>query len=240
MITGEMAGPYTGVMNTDVPTVAGVQNDLNFVVTRDPQYTPDVHTVLGWVSSSEFHINVVPTSQGMGPWTLTLESYTPIITVTYDANGATSGTAPGSQTKTPGVPLTLATNSGNLARTGYVFAGWNTAADGSGTSYDAGASYTNDALATFYAKWSAPGTVAAMGGMVTTSGAYRVHTFTSDGFLTVTDGGVVEYLFVGGGGGGGGGWQGGGGGAGGYLTGSATLSPGLYGVTVGAGGIGGT
>ncbi|MDP1690344.1 MAG: hypothetical protein Q8L52_04075, partial [bacterium] len=51
--------------------------------------------------------------------TFTLNTYT----VTYNANSATSGTIPASQTKTYGTDLTLATNSGNLARTGYTFSG---------------------------------------------------------------------------------------------------------------------
>ncbi|TVQ38502.1 MAG: cell wall-binding protein, partial [Spirochaetaceae bacterium] len=46
-------------------------------------------------------------------------------TVSYDANNATSGSPPETQTKTHGVDLILATNAGNLARTGYSFAGWN-------------------------------------------------------------------------------------------------------------------
>jgi len=75
-------------------------------------------------------------------------------TVTYDANGATSGTAPVDQTKTHDVPLTLATNSGNLARTGYNFAGWNTAANGTGTNYAEGASYTANEDVTLYARWT--------------------------------------------------------------------------------------
>jgi uncharacterized repeat protein (TIGR02543 family) len=74
--------------------------------------------------------------------------------VTYNANGATSGTAPASQTKTHDVALTLATNSGNLARTGYTFSGWNTAADGSGTAYGAGGTYTANAAVTLYARWT--------------------------------------------------------------------------------------
>jgi len=74
--------------------------------------------------------------------------------VTYNANGATSGSAPASQTKTQGVALTLASNSGNLARTGYAFTGWNTAANGSGTTYTAGDSYTANAAVTLYAKWT--------------------------------------------------------------------------------------
>jgi len=78
----------------------------------------------------------------------------PTYTITYNPNGATSGTAPASQTKTNGISLTLASNSGNLARTGYTFAGWNTAAAGSGTSYAAGANYTANVSVTLYAKWA--------------------------------------------------------------------------------------
>jgi uncharacterized repeat protein (TIGR02543 family) len=77
-------------------------------------------------------------------------------TVSYAANGADSGTAPGNQTKTHGVTLTLASNSGNLVKSGYIFAGWNTATNGSGTSYPAGGSYTNNSGVTLYAMWVAP------------------------------------------------------------------------------------
>jgi uncharacterized repeat protein (TIGR02543 family) len=76
-------------------------------------------------------------------------------TVVYDANGATSGASPDAQTKAAGTGLTLASNSGGLARTGYGFAGWNTVDDGSGTNYAEGAKYTADADVTLYAKWAA-------------------------------------------------------------------------------------
>ena len=75
-------------------------------------------------------------------------------TVNYDANNATSGTAPSDQTKDHGVDLALSTNSGNLERTGDSFVGWNTAADGSGIDYAEGATYTDDADVTLYAKWT--------------------------------------------------------------------------------------
>ncbi len=75
-------------------------------------------------------------------------------TVTYDANGATDGTAPWEQTKTHGEDLTLADNDGNLQRRGDSFTGWNTEADGTGTDYDSGAIYTTDADLTLYAKWT--------------------------------------------------------------------------------------
>lgn len=76
-------------------------------------------------------------------------------TVSYDANGATSGTAPASQTKIYGTDLTLQTNSGNLAHTGgYTFAGWNTATNGTGTGYSAGGTYSANAAVTLYPKWT--------------------------------------------------------------------------------------
>jgi uncharacterized repeat protein (TIGR02543 family) len=77
--------------------------------------------------------------------------------VSYNANGASGGTAPATQQKEKGVSLVLAMNAGDplLYRTGYTFAGWNTAADGNGTSYAECATYTNDAPLTLYARWAA-------------------------------------------------------------------------------------
>ncbi len=73
--------------------------------------------------------------------------------ITYDANTATSGTAPTSQTKTHDISRTLASNS-DLVKTNYSFVGWNTQADGNGTEYAAGASYTANASVTLYAEWT--------------------------------------------------------------------------------------
>lgn len=74
-------------------------------------------------------------------------------TVSYSSNLATSGTVPTSQIKTQGVSIVLSANTGNLARTGYTFIGWNTASNGTGTAYATGATYTADADATMYADW---------------------------------------------------------------------------------------
>jgi uncharacterized repeat protein (TIGR02543 family) len=68
---------------------------------------------------------------------VTLNTYT----VTYATNNATSGTAPtDSNTYTNGQMVTVLANTGGLTRPGYTFAGWNTASDGSGTSYAASGS----------------------------------------------------------------------------------------------------
>jgi len=78
----------------------------------------------------------------------------PSYSVTYNANGADSGTAPAPQVKTHGVDLTLESNSGGLTKAFYSFGGWNTAASGDGAAYPAGGTYSGNADVTLYAKWN--------------------------------------------------------------------------------------
>ncbi len=74
--------------------------------------------------------------------------------ITYQGNGNDTGTVPQPQEKTHGTNLILSANTGDLQRTGYSFAGWNTQSDGSGTDYAEGSTYTSDTALTLYAKWS--------------------------------------------------------------------------------------
>jgi hypothetical protein len=66
---------------------------------------------------------------------------------------------------------------------------------------------------------------------------YKAHVFTGNGTLSVTQGGIVEYLLVGAGGGGGMD-MGGGGGGGAVIEGTFQVSPGNYDIIVGRGGFG--
>ncbi|NLB51894.1 MAG: cadherin-like domain-containing protein, partial [Syntrophomonadaceae bacterium] len=77
--------------------------------------------------------------------------------VIYHANGATSGTVPASSSHQYMSTVTVAANSGNLAKAGYSFAGWNTKADGTGTNYAAGTgTFTMGASGVnLYARWTA-------------------------------------------------------------------------------------
>lgn len=71
-------------------------------------------------------------------------------TVTYSLNGA-SGTAPSAQTTIATSVITLASAP---TRENFVFVGWNTAADSSGTMYDAESTYAeNQPSITLYAIW---------------------------------------------------------------------------------------
>lgn len=81
-------------------------------------------------------------------------SLIPTYTVTYDGNGAHSGSVPNIQVKSSGVDIFLANNNGNLVRSAYTFIGWNTEVDGTGTDYAAGAIYSEDKDLYLYAKWT--------------------------------------------------------------------------------------
>lgn len=76
-------------------------------------------------------------------------------TVTYMGNDNTSGSVPGVATYNYNSTVTVAGNTGELARTGYTFGGWNTAADGSGTDRAAASTFAvTSADAVLYAKWT--------------------------------------------------------------------------------------
>lgn len=69
--------------------------------------------------------------------------------INYDANGGSN--APATQKKSSSSALSL--SSIEPTRNGYTFKNWNTKADGSGTSYQSGETYTTNADATLYAQW---------------------------------------------------------------------------------------
>ena len=76
-------------------------------------------------------------------------------TVTYNGNGATSGDVP-ADSNSPyisGSTVTVLGNTGNLAKTGYAFVGWNTWSSGYGTDYAPGATFNINSNTTLYAQW---------------------------------------------------------------------------------------
>jgi uncharacterized repeat protein (TIGR02543 family) len=74
-------------------------------------------------------------------------------TVTFDANGGT-----GTMTD-QAANVTTALKTNTFTRTGYTFAGWNTAEDGTGDPYADGANYPFTANTTLYAQWTLNPTV---------------------------------------------------------------------------------
>jgi uncharacterized repeat protein (TIGR02543 family) len=70
--------------------------------------------------------------------------------VTFDKNGGSGSMS----NQTASVATALSSNL--FTRSGYSFVGWNTAANGSGTSYSDGASYSFTSNVTLYAQWQIP------------------------------------------------------------------------------------
>ena len=118
--------------------------------------------------------------------------------ITYNGNTNTGGNGPtdGSSPYTPGSTVTILGNTGTLAKSGFTFAGWNTAADGSGTSYSPGNTFAIRANTILYARWvavppvSAPTAVSGVGGnqaayiLFTQSGAVSNYEYSTDNGAT--------------------------------------------------------
>ena len=126
-----------GSATQSVPSSSG---NLTFAITSSITYIELASSKYIWVKSV-----TVNTATGSTTYT-----------VTYDKNGATSGTVPTDATNyTSGATVTVKSNSGNLAKTGYTFGGWNTNSSGTGTNYTAGSgTFTIADNTTLYAKWT--------------------------------------------------------------------------------------
>jgi len=97
----------------------------------------------------------IATATSTLPFTISGTAYT----VTYNGNGSTGGAIPvdASSPYASGATVTVKANTGTLIKSGYSFTGWNTLADGSGTTYAASGSATFSIAAntTLYAQWVA-------------------------------------------------------------------------------------
>ena len=96
---------------------------------------------------NSYHTGAFATSGGE----CVLSAVTTTVTLTYDPQGGTG--APADQTGPPESDVTVSTT--EPTRDGYAFQGWNTQADGNGTSYSGGDTYTlpNSGTDTLYVQW---------------------------------------------------------------------------------------
>ena len=74
--------------------------------------------------------------------------------ITYHSNGNSGGYAPLDENVYSDNDLVSVLGSGIMTKTGYTFSGWNTAADGSGTSFSVGSVFNITANMTLYAQWT--------------------------------------------------------------------------------------
>jgi len=125
--------------------------------------------------------------------TILYAQWTPTYTVTYNGNTNTSGNAPtdGSSPYISGSTVTVLGNSGSpvLAKSGFTFTEWNTSANGSGTSYSQGNTFTINANTTLYAQWTQDTYTVTYDGNTNTSGVSP-----TDGSSPYASGSTVTVL----------------------------------------------
>ena len=173
--------------DANVTLYAQWESEITTAAVALPTPTREDFTFQGWATDSSTETGITGNYTPTDDVTLYAIWESNTFTVSYNANGGTG--APAAQTKEPGVALTLSdivptranTSAGsytvtlnanggsmrstslNAARTtSYTFKNWNTAADGSGTSYAPGAAYSTDADVTLYAQWNSSTSTAAV------------------------------------------------------------------------------
>lgn len=160
------------------------------------------HTFAGWCLTAAGTGTTYTQGQtfAMGAADLTLYAkwtLNPTFVVTYAANGATSGTVPADTTHyEQGWAVTVAGNTGNLARTAYTFAGWCLSADGTGTTYTQGQTFAMGAAdLTLFARWTLNPTYAVTyDANGSTGGSVPVDTGRYEAGVTVTVLGNTQNL----------------------------------------------
>ena len=210
----------TYTVHFDANGGTGTMADQTFVVGKSQKLTANVFTrenyiFVGWNTQSDgtgtsFSGGASVINLAEAGKTITLYAqWTPTYTVHFDANGGEGTMAD----QTFGIGLAQALTANAFTRENYIFVGWNTVADGNGTSYTDGESVTGLAgigeTVTLYAQWTPTYTVHfdANGGEGTmadqtfgiglaqalTANAFTREGYYFDGWNTQTDGLGATY-----------------------------------------------
>ncbi len=153
--------PTSALTTTTADTVAATGTPGDGGVITYTSNTPSICSVgsssgaLTFVTSGTCTIQASQAADAADSDALTITTTSIAVTtplayvVTFNGNGSTGGST---AAETANVPTVLTAN--GFRRTGYAFSGWNTAANGTGTAYADGASYSFSAAGTLYAQWT--------------------------------------------------------------------------------------
>lgn len=140
----DSASPYAPGSNVTVLGNTGnlIRTDYKFV-----GWTTDAANAGTVYNAGNTYTNISANTVFYAKWA-------PTYTVTYNGNGSTGGSVPtDTNNYDSGSTVTVLGNTGSLVRTGYTFNNWNTAANGSGTPRNPGATFSITANTTLYAQW---------------------------------------------------------------------------------------
>ncbi|MBQ3016212.1 MAG: InlB B-repeat-containing protein [Clostridia bacterium] len=168
-----------------------------------PQATKTGYTFGGWYTkeaggnlvTADTVVNIADDHTLYARWTANT------FIIVYNGNGSTGGST-ASTTHTYDVSAALRAN--GFTKTGYTFTGWNTKADGKGTSYQNSASIknlsaVNGTSITLYAQWKANGFIVVYNGNGATGGstASTNHTYDVSAALRANGFTKTGYTFAG-------------------------------------------
>ena len=147
----------SGVTGVTVPSAGSATHGSNYTVSSTTP-TRSGYKFDGWTSSAGGSVAPGGTISNVTSNITLTAKWIARYTVSYNGNGSTSGTAPTTVTVDSGGSTTAAANP--FTKTGSTFTGWNTAANGSGTSYAAGATISNiTSNIILYAQWQGNPTI---------------------------------------------------------------------------------
>ena len=189
---------YNANGGTGAPSAQTKTRDVDLTLSSTKP-TRTGYTFVGWATSSsattaQYSAGSIYTNEASVTLYAVWRKQT--FTITYNANGGAN--APGAQTQTYGTAVTVTTqkpektytvtfnaNGGTVSTSYYsldcTFASWNTNSNGTGTTVNAGSSYTPNANVTLYAKYTNP-----------TLGNYPIPSktgYTFNGWYTAASGG---------------------------------------------------
>ena len=162
----------SGVTGVTVPSAGSATHGSNYTVSSTTP-TRTGYKFDGWTSSAGGSVAAGGTISNVTSNITLTAKWIARYTVSYNGNGHNSGTAPTTVTVDSGGSTTAAANP--FTKTGSTFTGWNTAANGSGTSYAAGATISNiTSNITLYAQWQGNPTITFNANKPTGAGAANV------------------------------------------------------------------
>lgn len=147
----------SGVTGVTVPSAGSATHGSSYTVSSTTP-TRTGYKFDGWTSSAGGSVAAGGTISNVTSNITLTAKWIARYTVSYNGNGHNSGTAPATVTVDSGGSTTAAANP--FTKTGSTFTGWNTAANGSGASYAAGATISNiTSNITLYAQWQGNPTI---------------------------------------------------------------------------------
>ena len=162
----------SGVTGVTVPSAGSATHGSNYTVSST-EPTRTGYKFDGWTSSAGGSVAAGGTISNVTSNITLTAKWIARYTVSYNGNGHNSGTAPTTVTVDSGGSTTAAANP--FTKTGSTFTGWNTAANGSGTSYAAGATISNiTSNITLFAQWQGNPTISFNANKPTGAGAANV------------------------------------------------------------------